>query len=69
LKIGDTIDGAKRVLSEAGVEFTIDNTASPPPLRSVYYADGPGPGFIIELELDKSDRISKIDIQDFIDVP
>jgi hypothetical protein len=69
LKVGDTVDDAKRVLSEAGLEFTIENERSPRLLRSVYHAGSTGAAFLIEVALDGQDRISKIDIQDFIDVP
>ena len=69
LKIGDTVDDAKKVLSEAGLEFTSENRQSPRLLRSAYPAAGPGGAFLIEVTLDEQDRISKIDIQDFIDVP
>jgi hypothetical protein len=69
LKVGDTVDDAKKVLSEAGLEFTIDDERSQRLLRSVYHAGEAGAAFRIEVTLDGRDRISKIDIQDFIDVP
>jgi len=70
LNVGDSLEHARKVLSDAGLEFTIDKEASPPILRSVYPAgDHPGPGFLIQLELDTRDRIAKIDIQDYVDVP
>jgi hypothetical protein len=62
LKVGDSLEHGKKILTDAGLEVMIDREESPPILRSVYLADGPGPGWVIELELDKQDRISKIDI-------
>jgi hypothetical protein len=62
LKVGDSFDHAKKVLTDAGLQFTVERDESPPILRSVYLADGPGPGWVIELEIDKQDRISKVDI-------
>jgi hypothetical protein len=42
LKVRDSLEHAKEVLTDAGLDFTIDNEESPPVLRSVYLADGPG---------------------------
>jgi hypothetical protein len=61
LEVGGSLEHAKEVLTDAGLDFTIDNEKSPPVLTSVYLADGPGPGWLIELQL-KHDRVSEIDI-------
>jgi len=68
LTIGDSLEHAKKVLKDAGLEFTIDRDLAHPKLYSMCHA-GRGPGFSIELELDSDDRIARIDIQDYVDVP
>lgn len=62
LKVGDTAEHAKKVLSEAGLPFAVDKVG-PPVLRSIYRT-GAGSGFTIALELDGEDRVSKIDIRE-----
>ena len=67
LKIGDSVDQAKKVLTDAGLEFAIDKIG-PPVLRSIYRT-GSGCGFTIVLGIDAEQRISKIDVREFYTGP
>ncbi|HYR22480.1 MAG TPA: hypothetical protein VEP30_06115 [Chthoniobacterales bacterium] len=71
LRVGQSIEDAKKILSAAGLEFLINEEQSPPTLTSFYpptHAEA-GPGFLIELKIDNQNRISKIDIQEVTDMP
>jgi hypothetical protein len=62
LKIGDSIERAKEVLSDAGLTFEVDKIGALV-LRSIYRT-GDGCGITIALEIDSEQRISKIDIRE-----
>ncbi len=62
LKVGDSLEHAKKVLSDAGQEFTVDSDyPSGRKLQSICRI-GRGAAFVIELHLDSEERIAKIDI-------
>ncbi len=66
IKIGDTVDHAKQILTDAGLDFHFERFT--PELRSIYRT-GPGCGFTIVLALDSQERISKIDVRPFFTGP
>jgi hypothetical protein len=62
LKVGDSLDHAKKVLTDAGQEFDVDSDyPSGRKLQSICRV-GRGAAFVIELHLDSQDHIAKIDI-------
>lgn len=66
IKVGDTVDHAKQVLAEAGLTAYSDRTA---PQLSALYRTGPGCGFTIALDVDRQNRIEKIEIRPFFTGP
>jgi hypothetical protein len=69
LKIGDSLDQAKKVLGDAGLDFTVDRPPLPRRVLHSIYRAGPYSGFTIQLELDGEDRITKIEIREYFTGP
>lgn len=62
LKVSESLDHAKKVLTDAGQQFDIDSDyPSGRKLQSICRV-GRGAAFVIELHLDSQDHIAKIDI-------
>ncbi len=69
LKVGDSLEHAKKVLSDAGQEFNVDSDyPSGRKLQSICRV-GRGAAFVIELHLDKDEHIAKIDIRKALSGP
>ncbi len=68
LKVGDTLEHAKEVLSYAGLDYSIAKEPLPHELQSTYRA-GDGSGFYVKLTLSRDDRITKVEIHDFYTGP
>jgi hypothetical protein len=69
LKVGDSLERAKKVLADAGQEFNVDSDyPSGRKLQSICRV-GRGAAFVIELHLDKDERIAKIDIRKALSGP
>jgi hypothetical protein len=69
LKVGDSLEHAKEVLSSAGLGFDVVRAPFPRPMVQSIYRAGRWSGFTIQLELDSQDRISKIDIREYFTGP
>jgi len=63
LKVGDSLEHAKKVLTDAGQEFNVDSDYPAGRKLESICRVGRGAAFVIELHLDSSDRIAKIDIR------
>jgi len=62
MKVGDSLEHAQKVLTDAGQEFNVDSDHPGRKLQSICRV-GRGAAFVIELHLDSSDHIAKIDIR------
>jgi hypothetical protein len=69
LKVGDSLERAKEVLNYAGLSFDVVCAPFPHPMVQSIYRAGRWSGFTIQLELDSSDSISKIDIHEYFTGP
>lgn len=69
LKVGDSLEHVKEVLSNAGLGFEVVREPFPRPAVHSIYRTGRWSGFTIKLELDSQDRISKIDIREYFTGP
>jgi hypothetical protein len=68
LAVGDTLEHAKKVLSDAGQKFTMDERLSHRRLTSIFPV-GQGAGFLVELDIDNHNKISNVDITKFYNGP
>ena len=69
LVVGDSLEHAEKVLSDAGQEFTLEKKSpSGQKLQSICHV-GRGAGFLVQLDVDTEDRISKVDITKFYEGP
>jgi len=69
LQVGDSFEQAIEVLNYAGLNYTVIREPHPQPMIQSTYWAGSGSGFSIRLELDRQDRISKIDIREYFTGP
>ncbi len=69
LRVGDSLEHAKEVLSSAGLGFDVVRAPFPRPMIQSIYRAGRWSGFTIQLELDSQDSISKIDIHEYFTGP
>jgi hypothetical protein len=69
LVVGDSLEHAKKVLTDAGQEFTVETDPTLPRRLQSNIPVGRGAGFLVQLDLDSKDRISKVDITKFYEGP
>src|SRR2546430_14047590 len=62
LKVGDSLEHAKKVFADAGQEFDVDSDYPTGRKLQSRCIVGRGAAFVVELHLDSTDRIAKIDI-------
>jgi len=69
LKVGDNLEHAKKVLTDAGQEFNVDSDYPTGRKLQSICRFGRGAAFVIELHLDSNECISKIDIRKALSGP
>ena len=69
LMIGADLNFAKQVLSEAGLEFSVERRSPSRDVLSSIYRAGRWSGFTISVELDAHQQIAKIDIHEYFTGP
>ena len=66
LKVGDTLEHAKKVFKDAGLAYSVESTLNPGAQLNSFYPTGQGCGIRVRLDIDANGNISKIDIRESI---
>jgi hypothetical protein len=69
LVVGDTLEHVKKILADAGQEFTVETSPFLPHRLQSICRVGRGAGFSIEVGLDNDDRVTKVEITKFYEGP